>query len=178
MGSGSCKIIQPHALIREEEDEEDDNSSLKILSVTFSTDSGLIFAGTSAKTVLVWDVLRDELLCQLDAIASRTNSVSITPDGHWLLGVGTDKHLRRWDLKALRQRGVTEIAPSPSSLPIGNEADVLSVVCCRDGEWIVSGHGGKEKCMAIWKPASVRTVCKVFGHTKSGTYAVLAKFML
>lgn len=74
-----------------------------VISLAFSSDGGLLAAGTEGGTVLLIDVVKGQILGTLNTHRDYVRGVAFSPDGATLASASDDEAMILWDVAAQRQ---------------------------------------------------------------------------
>ncbi len=132
-----------------------------VSTVAFSANGVLIAAGSSDKTVMIWDVANGTLLHTLTDEVEAVNTIAFEPTGRRLVSGGRDGIISVRDIET-GQRLLPLMRPEMSynfgqSLPA-----VLSLVVSADGTRVAAGNA--DQTVKIWNANSGALVHVLVGH--------------
>ncbi|HWA84146.1 MAG TPA: WD40 repeat domain-containing protein [Fimbriimonadaceae bacterium] len=141
-----------------------------VRSVAFSPDGTLVAAGVEQYnattqsyfgTVRLWSVADGSLVQSLTGDTAVVNSVSFSPDGHFLASGSADRSVRVWSLsngtlvsnRTDHSQGVNAVAFSADGQWLASGSSDSTVKVYRTSDWAVqrtlSGHTGSVRCLAF-----------------------------
>ena len=111
--------------------------------VTSPENPDIILSGSRDKTIIVWDLTRNETSYgepkrSLTGHNHTVQDVALSSDGQWALSASWDRSLRLWDLNT----GQT------AQRFVGHEGDVMSVSFSADNRLIVSAS--RDRTIKLW----------------------------
>jgi WD40 repeat protein len=121
--------------------------------VAFSTDGGLLAAGTDEGPVELWDVARGVRLRRFEGHDSRVNAVAFSRDGRLMAAASTDKTVIIWNVS-------TGAALETLS---GHSSWVQAIAFSPDGRTLASGSW--DQTVKIWDVPSGHELRTLSGHT-------------
>lgn len=95
--------------------------------VRFSSPDRLISASDDA-TIRGWDASGGKLLQTVHGHSSLVNAFAISPDGQWMVSVGSDSKIKTWrlpDLSPAKDVGTTRNSGAAAAFPIGDGQHLL-----------------------------------------------------
>jgi WD40 repeat protein/tRNA A-37 threonylcarbamoyl transferase component Bud32 len=115
-------------------------------SVAALSPSGrLVVAGTSDKSILVWDLEMDKLLWRVQGHLGRVMDLAFMPGEHRLVTCGYQSLIRIWDLAS----------GEPTLTLRGHAASVRGVAVAPNGRWFVSVS--RDKTLRLWNSGTSNT---------------------
>jgi serine/threonine protein kinase len=123
-----------------------------VTCVALSRDGSLLAAGTSAATLIVWDVAKQEVLREEKSPARGVQCAAFSPDGRRLAFGGWDRTVYVWDLPK-----------GPGWRLEGMTARVSQLAWSEDGSRLVSG--GTDRDLHLWDLREGVLIRKFAGHT-------------
>ena len=70
-----------------------------VTSVCFIPGKKCIASASKDKTIKLWDIEKEKLICNLEGHLDGVNSICATPDGEWLVSGSADKTAKLWEFK-------------------------------------------------------------------------------
>lgn len=122
-------------------------------SVTFSSDSQLIAAGSFEKIVKIWKVESGELVAELAGHGNWVFGIAFSPDNKTLASASYDKTVKLWDVAEAKELATLA----------GHTAGVRAVSFTRDGKYLISG--GSDRTAIVWDLTTRKEVATLKGHT-------------
>ena len=154
LSSRSATILQGHTGI--------------VGSLAFSKDNKSLFSVAEDKTIKMWDLRRKNYQL-VDSISERIRSISLSPDGRYLVG-GTDGgKLIEWDLKRYSSSVVFQNSRNNS---------IYSVAYSNDGSLIA--FGDKQGFVKVFNASTKKLIANLKGHSARVnivTFSPNSKFM-
>jgi WD40 repeat protein len=131
----------------------------RVYSAAFSADGRLLIGVTDIGEIIFVNARTWQLLERQKPVDEHLISLSLSPDGRYLVTGDDGKAVRLWAIEPLRQVGV-----------IGrHEARVKSVAFSPDGKQVASA--GDDKMIALWD-VSRRTLINTIGTHTSPVYSI------
>lgn len=122
-------------------------------SVTFSSDSQLVAAGSFQKVIKVWKVESGDQVAELSGHTNWVFGIAFSLDNKRLASASYDKTVKVWDIAEAK-----EIATLT-----GHSAGVRAVAFLRDGKHLISG--GSDRTAIVWNLETQKEVTTLKGHT-------------
>jgi WD40 repeat protein/tRNA A-37 threonylcarbamoyl transferase component Bud32 len=115
-------------------------SSNSFSAFRFSPDDRWLAAFTyRGERVLLWDLVREEVMHEFSLPEARFHGGDFSPDQQWLATCGTDQAIHIWDLQTGRKRAELK----------GHLNEVRAVVFSPDGRQLASA--GKDGTVRLWR---------------------------
>lgn len=128
-----------------------------ITSVAFSLDGSRVLAGSSDRSVTLWDATSGTLLRRFDGHDGKVTSTAFSPDGKLILSASEDKSTRLWEVSTGKLiRTVKE-----------HEAPITSVAFSPDGTRALLGSSDKDP--SLWDLSTGQRIRIFKGHDKPVT---------
>jgi WD40 repeat protein/serine/threonine protein kinase len=126
----------------------------------FASDHRNLVLTESKQRLIVWDVISNRDVAQIDGFTRQVLAAIISPDGK-TLGVATEGGaVELWDLTARRQ---LRLLQEPLDMPAGMAITVYSLAFSPDGKWLAAGNiAGK---VILWDLATGRRRTTLDAHT-------------
>ncbi|KAI7902293.1 WD40-repeat-containing domain protein [Cokeromyces recurvatus] len=135
-----------------------------VTSVALSHDGRLVATGSLDKMVRIWDTHTGLLMEQLEGHHDSVYSVAFMPNSTELISGSLDKTIKLWKLGTRFGPNNSDKNPCKRTFT-GHKDFVLSIACCFDGKWIVSGS--KDRTIQFWDPNTGQPHMMLQGHKNS-----------
>lgn len=122
-------------------------------SVTFSSDSQLVAAGSFEKVIKIWKVDSGELVAELAGHGNWVFGIAFSSDNKTLASASYDKTVKLWDVAEAKELATLT----------GHTAGVRAVTFTHDGKYLISG--GSDRTAIVWDLATRKEVATLKGHT-------------
>jgi WD40 repeat protein len=141
-------------------------------AIVFSPDGHSAASASDDRTIRIWEVGQignpssigsGKQLAVLQGSSGEATTVAFSSNGKWLLSAGTDRLLRLWDLRTMKEARVFK----------GHTGVIRCVAFSPDGKQAVSG--GDDRSLRIWNLANGDEVTALVGHTQATTSVVWSK---
>lgn len=100
-----------------------------VVDLAFDPKGTLLAGATLRKSVVVWEIDKQDTILELDNHDEGVTAIAISPDGEWLVAAGEEGTLRVWKLASGEPIIAREV-----------DAMIQSLVFSADGRWLFSGN--------------------------------------